>query len=786
MIYPTDIESKLSFDKIKLNIQELCRTDKAKQFVGKLQFVKKKALLDKLLTQTREYTDFLSSSAPISIFISSRISDILQRANIIGSYLSEDEAFELRTTINSFSNAYVTAQTEDAMPSISELCDDISISNHLISELNHTINDKGKISDLASPELKKIRQQIISESGQVRKNINAILKNAQKEGWAEDGIEPSIRNGRLVIPLAAEYKRKIKGLIHDVSGTGQTVFLEPASVVDMNNKIFELNQEERMIIAKILVKLTSLIREEILDIRKGIEFLTQLDFIQAKCLFGNKINATVPHISEDGTSNWVLAFHPLLYLSYQNQDKKVEPFSIEFNKDQRIIIISGPNAGGKSVCLKATGLIQYMFQCGLPVPMHESSSMKFYERIFADIGDDQSIEDDLSTYSGHLKNMRFFIRNADKNTLFLIDEFGTGTDPTFGGAIAEGILKELDQKQCQGIITTHYENIKEYANARVDIVNASMQYDLKNLQPLYKLQIGQPGSSYTIQIAEKMQLPKEVIAYASQKLGTKKVDYERMIQQLEREKTELQDKLKENQKKEANLKKVTAEYEELKEHIQQERKRILKKAETEALHIVSGANKAIENTITSIRKTQADKEKTKEARKRLDAIKKKLATEEIKEAPKDTHDSFALGDHVKTSSGTEGEIISINAKSVILAIGNLKTTAKISELTKVGSAKQHKDQVGVSSVKMLNTKIESGLQLDVRGKRPDEVMSELDRFLNETLMQGHERITILHGKGHGVLRQVTRNYLKEMSFVDRYESEDVEAGGDGITVVYMK
>lgn len=786
MIYPSDIESKLGFDKIKELLRESCGSEKGKAFVDEIKFINEPEKLQKPLVRTQEYIHFLSSNPALRIFISSQIDKILQRTSIAGSYISEEEAFDLRSTLNSYSNATTIISSEDTITSISELCEDIYISYSLISDLNQTINDKGKISDQASPELKKIRQQIISESGQARKQIGVILKNAQKEGWSKDDVEPTIRNGRLVIPVATEYKRKIKGLIHDVSGTGQTVFLEPSSVVEMNNKIFELNQEERIIIAKILQRLTDLIRDELPEIHKGVAFLTQLDFIQAKALFAQKIEGTIPQFSQENTSTWINAFHPTLYVSHKEQDKKVEPYSLELNQTQRVIVISGPNAGGKSVCLKATGLIQYMFQCGIPVPMHESSKMTFFQKIFTDIGDDQSIEDDLSTYSGHLKKMKYFIENATANTLLLIDEFGTGTDPTFGGAIAEAILKKLDEKKSFGVITTHYENIKQYADENEGIVNASMQYDLKNLQPLYKLQIGQPGSSYTMQIAEKMQLPKEVLQYASKKLGTKKVDYEKLIQEIEKEKFQLSQQLKEVQKREQNLQKVSKDYEELKTHINQERKRILKKAETEAHQIIKGANKAIENTISDIRKTQADKEKTKQARQQLEKIKENyIPDQEELETQPIIDTTLKAGDTVKTKSGNHAEIISVHDKTALLAIGSLKTTAKLKDLTKIETADQ-KTNAPKSSVRLVNVEQDTGLQLDIRGKRPDEVISDLDRFMNSALMQGHERITILHGKGHGVLREVTRNYLKEMTFVDHFENEHIEQGGSGITVVHLK
>ncbi|MFK7899235.1 MAG: endonuclease MutS2, partial [Cyclobacteriaceae bacterium] len=712
---------------------------------------------------------------------------VLRRAKIEGSYLSEEEAFELRSTLNSYSEATTSIKTEEGLLKVSLLCEGIAISNHCIYELNSVIDDKGKVSELVSSELKKVRQQLISESGQVRKQIGSILKNAQKEGWTQDGIEPTIRNGRLVIPLYAEYKRKVRGLIHDVSGTGQTVYLEPASVVDMNNRIVELAQQEKLIIIGILQKLTATIREELEEIKEGIQFLYALDSLQARALFGQLINGVVPHFQPEPTVDWTDAFHPLLYLSLKEQKRKVESFSFELNEEQRIIIISGPNAGGKSVSLKATGLIQYLFQCGLPVPMEEESTMGWFDNIIVDIGDDQSIEDDLSTYSGHLKNMGYLLANANERTLCLIDEFGTGTDPSFGGAIAEGILSEVDKTKARCIITTHYENIKQYADENEGIVNASMQYDVAELRPLYKLQVGQPGSSYTMQIAQNMKLPQVVLDYASTKVGTKKIDYEKLITELETEKYQLNLQAAETAKKEKNLQQITDEYEELKKYLAQEKRKVIKKAEREAAAIVDDANKLVEKTIRTIKESQADKEKTKSIRKELDTVRNKWGGDEDRAVVQkdNTVVSLSVGDIVKTKQGTKGEIVSIDGKNAKLAMGNLTCVVKLQELTKLGSIPKEKQTQKIKA-KLVNHESAASMQVDIRGKRADEVNQELDSFLNKALIDGFDQIRVLHGKGHGVLRTMTRNYLKGLSFVDRYENEAVEAGGDGITVVYLK
>ncbi|MBX2840470.1 MAG: Smr/MutS family protein, partial [Flammeovirgaceae bacterium] len=661
------------------------------------------------------------------------------------------------------------------------------------------IDEKGVMRDNASPELSRIRQRINSEQNNLRKKLDQILRNFKSLGIAKDGVSATIREGRMVIPIGAEYKRKVKGFIHDTSATGQTVYIEPEEVLNINNEIRELELRERQEIIKILTKLTDKVRPSVESLLKANQFLGILDFIRAKAELGIELEAIRPDANNEPGIEWYHAFHPLLYLSYKKLDKKVVPQNIRLSEENRILLISGPNAGGKSVTLKTIGLIQYMFQCGLLVPILETSKMGFYKNIFMDIGDEQSLEDDLSTYSSHLTNMKHFVLHSNHRTLCLIDEFGSGTEPQLGAAIAESILESLNYKKAQGVITTHYANLKFYADRKEGLVNGAMRYDVEHLKPLYQLEIGKPGSSFALEIAENIGLPKRIVNNARKKVGSKYINIEKLLSQLEQEKKELQDKTRDLERLESQLKVNKDKYESLKDFQEQNKKKLLNEAKLEADRLLKSANQKIENTIRAIKENKAEKNLTKAVRKDLESFKKAIqpvkTQEKVPEEPteeiKIIGGNISIGDLVKIE-GQEaiGEVLEINNKDATVGIGELRTKIKIKRLVKVSRKvfkKQLKKSAGYTASININKKMaEFKPKIDLRGKRVEEALILLDEFMDEAIMLGQSSVNIVHGKGDGILRQVIRDHLRNVKEIKRMEDEHADRGGHGVTIVNFR
>ena len=632
MIYPQNFEQKIGFDSIRHLLKEKCLSTLGQERVDEMNFSESFKDINEWLEQVMEFMRIIQEedSFPDQYFFDVRPS--LKRIRVEGMYLDEQELFDLRRSLETIRDIihFLTLTPNDEeqenspYPALQKLAGDIIVFPQLITRINNILDKFGKIKDNASSELLRIRRELASTAGSISRSLNAILRNAQAEGYVDKDVTPTMRDGRLVIPVAPGLKRKIKGIVHDESSTGKTVFIEPAEVVEANNRIRELEGEERREIIRILTDFSIIIRPQVPAILQSYEFLAEIDFIRAKAHFSIQTNATKPSLEDKQILDWTMAIHPLLQLSLAKHNKKVVPLDIELTKNQRILIISGPNAGGKSVCLKTVGLLQYMLQCGMPVPMHERSHAGLFGSIFIDIGDEQSIEDDLSTYSSHLTNMKTMMKSCNERSLILIDEFGGGTEPQIGGAIAEAVLKRFNEKGTFGVITTHYQNLKHFAEDHEGVVNGAMLYDRHLMQALFQLQIGNPGSSFAVEIARKIGLPEEVIADASEIVGSEYINADKYLQDIVRDKRYWETKRQNIRKREKQMEETIAKYEEELQELEKSRKEILRKAKEDAEKLIQESNARIENTIRIIKEAQADKERTQSARQELTDFKNQI------------------------------------------------------------------------------------------------------------------------------------------------------------------
>ncbi|MFT6893002.1 MAG: DNA mismatch repair protein MutS2, partial [Algoriphagus sp.] len=613
------------------------------------------------------------------------------------------------------------------------------------------------------------------------------------KGLTPEDAQMTVRSGRLVIPVAAENKRKLRGFIHDESATGQTVFMEPEEALDINNEIRDLEYMERREIIKILTQLTDRLRPAIPALRKATNFLGLMDFIRAKAKFAQKTNSARPEITKERQLIWRNARHPLLEIALKAQGKKVVPLQIKLSGHERLLVISGPNAGGKSVTLKTVALLQYMLQCGLLIPVEPDSKSSLFDNFFIDIGDEQNLENDLSTYSSHLMSMKYFSNFSDRKTILFIDEFGTGTEPQFGGAIAEAILLALNKLGAYGVLTTHYGNLKQVASKNQGLVNGAMRYDVDKLEPMYQLEIGKPGSSFALEIASKIGISKDILAYAKSQIGEDRVRYDRLLTQLENEKNQYRELLSEVHSKDHLLKTRLQEYKELKETLESTKKKYIQEAKEEAKLLLDQANKKIESTIRQIKEGKAEKESTKLVRQELEAFKEKVKPEKIKvKTPLIVvlPGEIKVGDWVRLKdNGAIGEVLHLKSKEVEISIGELKSNVKLSRLERIsqGEVKKEKKAIGVRGNFNTNEKMmDFSMNLDLRGKRGEEILSLIQTFIDEGYMLGIKDLRIVHGKGNGILRDLTRNFLKDMSQVRHMEDEHADRGGAGVTLVTLK
>ncbi len=841
MIYPQNFEQKIGFDQIRQLLREKCLSTLGEERVTDMAFSDRFGEVEERLDQVTEFVRILQEedNFPAQYFFDVRPS--LKRIRVEGMYLDEQELFDLRRSLETIRDiVHFLQKNEDEedgtspYPCLKRLAGDITVFPQLIGKINGILSPYGKIKDNASAELARIRRELASTMGNISRSLNSILRNAQSEGVVDKDVTPTMRDGRLVIPVVPALKRKIKGIVHDESASGKTVFIEPAEVVEANNRIRELEGDERREIIRILMEFSNLLRPSIPDVLLSYEFLAEIDFIRAKALFSEQITGLKPAFENKQVLDWTMAVHPLLQLSLAKHGKKVVPLDIELNGQQRILIISGPNAGGKSVCLKTVGLLQYMLQCGLLIPMHERSHAGIFSNIFIDIGDEQSIEDDLSTYSSHLTNMKIMMKNCNERSLILIDEFGGGTEPQIGGAIAEAVLKRFNQKQTFGVITTHYQNLKHFAEDHEGVVNGAMLYDRHLMQALFQLQIGNPGSSFAVEIARKIGLPEDVIADASEIVGSEYINADKYLQDIVRDKRYWEGKRQTIRQREKHMEETIARYQTEIEELQKSRKEILRKAKEEAEQLMQEANARIENTIRTIKEVQAEKEKTRQVRQELndfresmDALAAKEQEEKIarkieklkekqnrkkeKKADKGQENTLSAqalaeqqarkeaerlaaivpGSNVKIKGQTSvGEVLEINGKNATVAFGSIKTTVKLDRLERTNAQPKQADVSAKSTYissqtqdSMYEKKLNFKQDIDVRGMRGDEALQAVTYFIDDAILVGMSRVRILHGTGTGILRTLIRQYLQTVPGVSRFADEHIQFGGAGITVV---
>ena len=841
MIYPQNFEQKIGFDQIRSLIKGKCLSPLGEERVEAMRFSAVFGDVEERLELVAEFVRLLQTedSFPVQYFFDVRPS--LKRIRIEGMYLDEQELFDLRRSLETIRDItrFLLREEEtetSSYPRLKHLANDIDVFPDIITRINALLSPYGKMKDNASPELARIRRELSSTMGSISRTLNNILRSAQSEGVVDKDVTPAMRDGRLVIPVAPALKRRIRGIVHDESASGKTVFIEPAEVVEANNRIRELESDERREIIRILTEFSAWLRPSVPAVLLSYEFLAEIDFIRAKALFAENINALKPALERKQVIDWATAIHPLLQLSLAKHGKEVVPLDIELNENQRILIISGPNAGGKSVCLKTVGLLQYMLQCGLLIPVHESSRAGIFESIFIDIGDEQSIEDDLSTYSSHLTNMKIMMKHCNEQSLILIDEFGGGTEPQIGGAIAEAVLKRFNQKHTFGVITTHYQNLKHFAEDNEGVVNGAMLYDRHLMQALFQLQIGNPGSSFAVEIARKIGLPEDVIADASAIVGSDYINADKYLQDIVRDKRYWENKRQAIRQREKQMADVIERYQQEVDALQKSRKEIIAQAKEEAERLMKEANARIENTIRAIKEAQAEKEKTRQARQELADFRQSIEEQEAADAReqeeriarqmeklRERHerkksrkdkanlspsDGQALaerraqeearrqaaivpGAYVRIKGqNTVGQILEVNGKNAVVAFGNLKTTVKTERLEP--SAPPRKETELATKSTFVSTQTQDSMHekklhfkqdIDVRGMRGDEALQAVTYFIDDALMVGVPRVRILHGTGTGILRTLIRQYLQTVPGVRHFADEHVQFGGAGITVV---
>ena len=813
MLYPPNFEEKTGFDKIRQMLTEACISSLGRIFAQKMKFSSNFILIQRLLEQTEEFRQILltGENHPESNYFDPFT--IFERIKLEGTFAEPDELGEIRAsliTIHDMIRFLEKKKNEEQFkyPLLKQLSDNILIDLELLHEIDRILDEKNQIRNNASNELSDIRRRKSELENQASRRINQLFSQAKKEGWVAGDSELALRNGRLVIPVPVAFKRKMKGFVHDQSSTGQTAFLEPEEVFETNNEIRQLELDERREIVRILKDFADFLRPYLPGLKDAYQFLGKIDFIRAKAKVAIEMDAQKPRFVNKPVLKWIKAKHPLLLLSYKKQKKHVEPLDIELDENQRIILISGPNAGGKSVCLKTVGLLQYMLQCGLLVPMIDYSEAGVFREIFIDIGDEQSLENDLSTYSSHLANMKYFLQNCNESSLFMIDEFGAGTEPRIGGAIAEAILNELSEKKAYGVITTHYANLKVLAGKKEGIVNGSMLFDTQQMKPLYRLKTGTPGSSFAFEIARTMGIPSPILQNAEKIAGEKHVDFDRQLQDLELKKLEVEEKEKQLKSVDSFLSEMIDKYQKLNSELEQRKSEIINEARREAKKILADSNRMIERTIKEIRESSADKEKTKKLRDELDQYTKLQQADqnepeaesrsqkkkkqkmifaepviEIEEGP------IGKGDFVRIKGQeTTGEVLETDQKNAMVAFGSILMKTPLKKLEKL-NRQSVKKLVKTSKVKydfdISEKATEFNPNLDVRGNKAEQALIKARRFVDDAVLLGMKNIKIVHGTGDGILREALRDYLKTLPEVKLARDEHPDRGGSGCTLIEL-
>ncbi|MDR1169658.1 MAG: Smr/MutS family protein [Prevotellaceae bacterium] len=829
MIYPDSFEQKTGFDKVRIFVQNRCVTQAAKEKAGLAAFSCDRDRITRLLSQTAEMKTIcmMDNSFPDSGYVDT--CRFLPKIKTAGNYLEPAELLNLKTallTVSRISSYFDRKGGEyPALKSLvssaaGESCDGKQLSA-TVKEIDRIIDDYAQVRDSASPALHDIRKDIRARQSIAGRRMQAIFKSAQNEGIVEPEQGITMRDGRAVIPVSAASKRKLKGLVAGESSTGRTVFIEPMEVVELNNSIRELEFAEQREIVKILILMADFMRPSYEDIALAGDMLAEIDFIRGKAYYAIETGAGMPVITDELQMCLKKARHPVLMKVLAKEKKEVVPLDLSLTCDQRILLVSGPNAGGKSVCIKTAGLLQYMLQCGFPIPASESSETGIFRNILIDIGDEQSLENDLSTYSSHLASMKIFMKSADSHTLILIDEFGSGTEPAAGGAIAGAVLEDILKKKAFGLISTHYTSLKYFASATEGIVNGAMLFDSLNIQPLFKLETGIPGSSFAFEIARKIGLPENVLKDAESKLGSQQVKMEKTLREIYRDRKYWENKRNNIRKTDRKLEELSEKYEKELSGIKEMRNKLIAEAKEEARKILDSVNREIENTIRTIKESQADREKTGVARKKLDELKKTVADSasddskidrEIQKIrnqrsrknskqgkPDDAGEQanrldaetsvsrLSPGDRVKIKGQhAAGEVLSVGNSNIAVAIGNIIMNVSPDRIEKISRDEYRKTQSGrTSSITsdMLMKRLNFKSVLDVRGERATDALERVVSYIDEALMLNISEVRILHGKGNGILREEIRRYLKTFGNTLNFSDEQEEAGGAGITVV---
>ena len=837
----TRLEQKIGFDRIRRIISDRCSTSYAVERTATETFSTNPSKIRKrlLLTDEMRLIMMFEDGFPSGGFID--CIDFLKPLERSSAAIDLISLRKLKTMLETLRK--VTSFFEDVKdgvyPNLKRMSAPILCFPEIQRRIESIIDRYGDVKDTASDILYDIRKSLKEKEGAISRRMSAILKRAQEEGIVDSDAGVSVRDGKMLIPVSAANKKKIAGFIYDESATGKTAFIEPAEVVELDNQIKELKFSEQREILRILLEFTEFLRPYIPDLLEGARYLGEIDFIMAKAQIALDFIAGMPIISDNGEMNLRKARHPLLERALKKEKKEIVPLTATLTRQKHILLISGPNAGGKSVCLKTVGLLQYMFQWGMLIPTSETSELMVFDRIMVDIGDDQSIDNDLSTYSSFLVNMKEMLAKADDKTLVLIDEFGSGTEPAAGGAIAEAILSELDKRGAYGVITTHYTNLKLYASGETGVVNGAMMFDVKNIAPMFKLEMGLPGNSFAFELARKMGLPESIIKDAEARAGEEFVGIERNLRKIARNRKALDEKLERIKHTDKTLENITDKYQKELLQIKQLKKEILDEAKREAEEIIRGANRQVENTIKTIKESQASKEETQEARKELqgfmsilaakkekeqkdkdDYIERKIqqidarrerqkqrkvqradekAQKEIRElqAEQERLEAFRtaplkVGEKVRVKeNGMVGEVTKVSAKAVVVIIGNISSKMPLDKVERITS-NEFKNAVKenarpVSAVKVDSSiserKLNFSTELDVRGERLNDAVEKVTRYIDDAIMLNISSVRIIHGKGTGVLRDELQKLIRTMPGVASARDEHIQFGGTGVTIV---
>ena len=814
MIYPANFESKIGFDTLRRVVEERCMSPLGTAHCKAMAYSSDYGTVLRKLSEVNEFLSIITTHAEFPLNDFHDVTPALNSIRVQGAYMSAEELFRLRKslgTIGAISVFFTHKDEEGAVPypCLSELCAGMQSFNPVMKEIDVILDKFGNIKDNASPELLSIKRAIQTTTASINGILRRIITEGKMSGVLDADVSPSVRDGRLVIPVAPMNKRKIQGIVHDESATGKTVYIEPGEIVEANNTIRELENDMRREIIRILTAMADMIRPYIDDMLVSYGILGQIDFIRAKALFAQELDCNMPHLERTPQIEWYHAVHPTLFLSLREHGKSVVPLDIKLDGKDRILLISGPNAGGKSVCLKTVGVVQYMTQCGMLPPVYENSHIGIFDNIFIDIGDEQSLENDLSTYSSHITNMKYFLQKANDSTIVLIDEFGGGTEPQIGGAIAQALLHQLNEKKTFGVITTHYQNLKTFADDSEGIVNGAMLYDRGKMQPLFKLSIGYPGSSFAIEIARKIGLPQNVVNEAIEIVGSDYVNMDKYLLDIARDRRYWENKRQEIHAKQKRIDEIVEKYNTQAENLNKERREIIHAARQEAKEILAKSNSTIERTIHDIKRAQADKERTKEIRRQLDEFKSRIMQGEeddvaVQSLPvknkKKKHKSekivepeivLAVNDYVTMEgNSTVGQVLSIEGKNAVVAFGMLKTKVEIKKLKKSQATtvtKQEKSFVSrATSDEIRKRQLNFKQEIDVRGMRADEAIQAVTYFIDDATQFNARQVRILHGTGTGILKVRIREYLNAVHGVKSYRDEHVQFGGAGITIVELE